>query len=270
MCNFTAQWLKLGVCRWIIWPDAHLIILNRRNSDKCAAHWRLLHRSGLLSQSGYKWQLVHFAEETCRLSAVWGHFHLAGGASWGHELSSIVLPACGYLSLNIIIHCDSHLPAAQPPSLCEWCGCDYNCHRPEPLLCSISWLSVHFNQCYTCWKKAPSRHFWSAWCVSVWVEHLQHVRDMLLYGVYNDLHIPDAILTVLSGTWVSVFSSLFLEFQPKYKQMSVSLFYFLPPSVVSPISHFLIMEFLRVSFLTLYYNEMNKFLQTVHHSNELC
>lgn len=54
----------------------------------------------------------------------------------------------------------------------------------------------------------------------------------------------------------------FYQLKPKYKEMSVSLFYFLPPSVVSHISHFLIMEFPRVSFLTLYSNEMNKFLQS--------
>lgn len=83
----------------------------------------------------------------------------------------------------------------------------------------------------------------------------------LLYGVQKDLHIPDAILITLSGTWVPgcavKFSSLFLQFKPKHKQMSVSLFYFLPPSVVAHISHFLIMELPKVSFLNLYYDEMN-------------
>lgn len=73
--------------------------------------------------------------------------------------SSIVLPVCGYLSFNIIIHCDSHLPAAPPPSFWEWCGCDYDEHRSEPLLCSISWISMHFNQCYTCWKNVVECSF---------------------------------------------------------------------------------------------------------------
>lgn len=93
------------------------------------------------------------AEETSSQST-----HLPGGTSPQHELSRIVLPVCGYLSFNIIIHCDSHLPAARPPSFWERCGCDYDEHRSEPPLCSISWISMHFNQCYTCWKNVPSFH----------------------------------------------------------------------------------------------------------------